>query len=47
MCVCLQDVSRTQVDEANEQILTIITYVGCGVSALFSGITFLTYTAFE
>ncbi|KAM7374579.1 hypothetical protein PAMP_007226 [Pampus punctatissimus] len=41
------DVSRTQVDPANEQILTIITYVGCGVSSLFLGITVLTYTAFE
>ncbi|XP_030294724.1 adhesion G-protein coupled receptor G4 [Sparus aurata] len=43
----LLDVSRTQVDPANEQILTIITYVGCGVSSLFLGITVLTYTAFE
>ncbi|XP_028277226.1 adhesion G-protein coupled receptor G4 isoform X2 [Parambassis ranga] len=43
----LLDVSRTQVDQANEQILTIITYVGCGVSSLFLGITVLTYTAFE
>ncbi|KAM7398262.1 hypothetical protein PAMA_006254 [Pampus argenteus] len=41
------DVSRTQVDPANEQILTMITYVGCGVSSLFLGITVLTYTAFE
>ncbi|XP_044077831.1 adhesion G-protein coupled receptor G4 isoform X2 [Siniperca chuatsi] len=43
----LLDVSRTQVDPANEQILTIITYVGCGVSSVFLGITVLTYTAFE
>ncbi|XP_076025220.1 adhesion G-protein coupled receptor G4 [Genypterus blacodes] len=43
----LLDVSRTQVDPANEQILTIITYAGCGVSSLFLGITVLTYTAFE
>ncbi|KAF3705649.1 Adhesion G-protein coupled receptor G4 [Channa argus] len=41
------DVSRTQVDPANEQILTIITYLGCGVSSLFLGITVLTYTVFE
>ncbi|XP_075875951.1 adhesion G-protein coupled receptor G4-like [Nelusetta ayraudi] len=54
-CVCdhlthfgvLLDVSRTPVDPANEQILTIITYIGCGVSSLFLGITVLTYTAFE
>ncbi|XP_056254325.1 adhesion G-protein coupled receptor G4 isoform X2 [Seriola aureovittata] len=43
----LLDVSRTQVDPANEQTLTIITYVGCGVSSLFLGITVLTYTVFE
>ncbi|KAK2882115.1 adhesion G-protein coupled receptor G6 [Channa argus] len=43
----LLDVSRTQVDPANEQILTIITYLGCGVSSLFLGITVLTYTVFE
>ncbi|GLD71162.1 adhesion G-protein coupled receptor G4 [Lates japonicus] len=43
----LLDVSRTQVDPANEQILTIITYVGCGVSSLFLGVTVLTYTVFE
>uniref|UniRef100_A0A3Q2FXF7 Adhesion G protein-coupled receptor G4b n=1 Tax=Cyprinodon variegatus TaxID=28743 RepID=A0A3Q2FXF7_CYPVA len=43
----LLDVSRTQLDPANEQILTIITYAGCGVSSLFLGITLLTYMAFE
>ncbi|XP_053298039.1 adhesion G-protein coupled receptor G2 [Pleuronectes platessa] len=43
----LLDVSRTPLDPANEQILTIITYVGCGVSSLFLGITVLTYTVFE
>uniref|UniRef100_H3CGG3 Adhesion G protein-coupled receptor G4b n=1 Tax=Tetraodon nigroviridis TaxID=99883 RepID=H3CGG3_TETNG len=43
----LLDVSRTPVDSDNEQILTIITYLGCGVSSLFLGITILTYTAFE
>ncbi|XP_038159022.1 adhesion G-protein coupled receptor G2-like [Cyprinodon tularosa] len=42
-----RDVSRTQLDPANEQILTIITYAGCGVSSLFLGITLLTYMAFE
>lgn len=42
-----QDVSRTPMDPANEQILTIITYIGCAVSSLFLGITVLTYTAFE
>ncbi|KAK5858800.1 hypothetical protein PBY51_002915 [Eleginops maclovinus] len=43
----LLDVSRTPLDPANEQILTIITYVGCGVSSVFLGITVLTYTVFE
>ncbi|XP_077403345.1 adhesion G-protein coupled receptor G4 [Vanacampus margaritifer] len=43
----LLDVSRAPVDEANEHVLTVITYVGCGVSSLFLGITVLTYTAFE
>lgn len=43
----MQDVSRTQVDATNEQILTIVTYVGCGVSSLFLGVTVLTYTVFE
>ncbi|CAB1333139.1 unnamed protein product [Coregonus sp. 'balchen'] len=37
----------TPVDIPNEEILTIITYLGCGVSSLFLGITVLTYTAFE
>ncbi|XP_047186405.1 adhesion G-protein coupled receptor G4 [Scophthalmus maximus] len=43
----LLDVSRTPVDAADEQILTIVTYVGCGVSSLFLGITVVTYTVFE
>lgn len=47
VCLCAQDVSRIQLDPANDQILTIITYVGCGLSSLFLGITVLTYTIFE
>uniref|UniRef100_A0A3P9LCX2 Adhesion G protein-coupled receptor G4b n=1 Tax=Oryzias latipes TaxID=8090 RepID=A0A3P9LCX2_ORYLA len=43
----LLDVSRIQLDPANDQILTIITYVGCGLSSLFLGITVLTYTIFK
>ncbi|XP_061596777.1 adhesion G-protein coupled receptor G4-like [Cololabis saira] len=43
----LLDVSGSELDPVNEQILTIITYAGCGVSSLFLGITVLTYTAFE
>ncbi|KTG46792.1 hypothetical protein cypCar_00006904 [Cyprinus carpio] len=41
------DVSRTPIDEKNEQILTLITYMGCGVSSCFLGITVLTYTLLE
>ncbi|KAK7125793.1 hypothetical protein R3I93_021229 [Phoxinus phoxinus] len=43
----LLDVSRTPIDEKNERILTIITYMGCGVSSCFLGITVLTYTLLE
>ncbi|KAL2094694.1 hypothetical protein ACEWY4_009413 [Coilia grayii] len=43
----LLDLSRTPVDKTNERILTIISYVGCGVSSVFLGVTVLTYTAFE
>uniref|UniRef100_A0A3Q2PBW2 Adhesion G-protein coupled receptor G2-like n=1 Tax=Fundulus heteroclitus TaxID=8078 RepID=A0A3Q2PBW2_FUNHE len=43
----LLDVSRTQLDPVHEHILTIITYVGCGVSSLFLGVTVVTYLAFK
>ncbi|XP_077388094.1 adhesion G protein-coupled receptor G4a [Festucalex cinctus] len=43
----LLDVSRSPISEADSQILSVISYVGCGVSALFLGITLLTYLAFE
>ncbi|XP_056103665.1 adhesion G-protein coupled receptor G4 [Rhinichthys klamathensis goyatoka] len=43
----LLDVSRTPIDEINERILTIITFMGCGVSSCFLGITVLTYTLLE
>ncbi|KAJ0061921.1 hypothetical protein NL108_014411, partial [Boleophthalmus pectinirostris] len=43
----LLDVSRKPVDPKDEYKLTIISYLGCGVSSLFLGITVLTYTAFE
>uniref|UniRef100_A0A8C1CFP4 Adhesion G protein-coupled receptor G4b n=2 Tax=Cyprinus carpio TaxID=7962 RepID=A0A8C1CFP4_CYPCA len=39
--------SVTPIDEKNEQILTLITYMGCGVSSCFLGITVLTYTLLE
>ncbi|XP_056592030.1 adhesion G-protein coupled receptor G4 [Triplophysa dalaica] len=43
----LLDVSRTPIDEKNEKILTLITYMGCGVSSCFLGITVLTYSLLE
>ncbi|XP_048850853.1 adhesion G-protein coupled receptor G2-like isoform X2 [Brienomyrus brachyistius] len=42
----LLDVSRTPVSEINEKILTVISYLGCGVSSIFLGISVLTYAAF-
>ncbi|XP_041106392.1 adhesion G-protein coupled receptor G6-like isoform X6 [Polyodon spathula] len=57
VCLCnhlthfgvLMDISgtATQIDAKNTKILTIITYIGCGVSAIFSAATLLTYIAFE
>uniref|UniRef100_A0A4W5P844 Adhesion G-protein coupled receptor G6 n=1 Tax=Hucho hucho TaxID=62062 RepID=A0A4W5P844_9TELE len=35
------------IDEKNTKILTFITYIGCGISAIFSAVTLLTYIAFE
>ncbi|XP_043830581.1 adhesion G-protein coupled receptor G4 [Dromiciops gliroides] len=43
----LMDLSRSEVDKINEQILTIITYSGCGISSLFLGIALVTYLAFQ
>ncbi|KAJ7996359.1 hypothetical protein DPEC_G00236280 [Dallia pectoralis] len=43
----LLDISRTPIDKRSEEILTLITYLGCGVSSVFLGVTVLTYTAFE
>ncbi|KAJ4920265.1 hypothetical protein JOQ06_000045, partial [Pogonophryne albipinna] len=34
-------------DPQNNRILTFITYIGCGISAIFSAATLLTYVAFE
>ncbi|XP_057705639.1 adhesion G-protein coupled receptor G2 [Corythoichthys intestinalis] len=42
----LLDVSRTPISEADSQMLTVISYVGCGLSSIFLGITLLTYLAF-
>ncbi|XP_038556127.1 adhesion G-protein coupled receptor G2 isoform X2 [Micropterus salmoides] len=43
----LLDVSRAPISEADSQILTVISYLGCGISSIFLGITLLTYLAFE
>ncbi|XP_029903682.1 adhesion G-protein coupled receptor G6 [Myripristis murdjan] len=57
ICLCdhlthfgiLMDISgaAAQVDGRNTKILTFITYIGCGISAIFSAATLLTYIAFE
>ncbi|XP_057345127.1 adhesion G-protein coupled receptor G6 isoform X2 [Manis pentadactyla] len=57
VCLCdhlthfgvLMDLQGTasQIDSRNTKVLTFITYVGCGISAIFSAATLLTYVAFE
>uniref|UniRef100_A0AAQ6AE05 Adhesion G-protein coupled receptor G6 n=1 Tax=Amphiprion ocellaris TaxID=80972 RepID=A0AAQ6AE05_AMPOC len=57
ICLCthlthfgiLMDVSGASphIDQKNNKILTFITYIGCGISAIFSAATLLTYIAFE
>ncbi|XP_073483953.1 adhesion G-protein coupled receptor G6 isoform X7 [Aquarana catesbeiana] len=57
VCLCnhltnfgiLMDLQRTQayLDPLNAQILTFITYIGCGISAICTAATLLTYIAFE
>ncbi|XP_067240296.1 adhesion G-protein coupled receptor G6 isoform X16 [Chanodichthys erythropterus] len=57
VCLCnhlthfgiLMDISgaAAQIDEKNNRVLTFITYIGCGISAIFSAATLLTYIAFE
>ncbi|KAG2467444.1 AGRG6 protein, partial [Polypterus senegalus] len=44
-----QDISGAapQIDARNTKILTFISYIGCGISAVFSAATLLTYLAFE
>ncbi|XP_071772292.2 adhesion G protein-coupled receptor G4a [Centroberyx gerrardi] len=43
----LLDVDRAPISEADSQILTVISYLGCGISSIFLGVTLLTYLAFE
>ncbi|XP_027863851.1 adhesion G-protein coupled receptor G4 isoform X2 [Xiphophorus couchianus] len=43
----LLDVSQGPMDPEDIRILTIISYLGCGLSSIFLGITLLTYLIFE
>ncbi|KAM6900084.1 adhesion G-protein coupled receptor G2 [Xenentodon cancila] len=44
----LLDLSREGiVDRQHAQILTFITYIGCGISAIFLAVTLLTYLSFQ
>ncbi|XP_026081409.1 adhesion G-protein coupled receptor G4 [Carassius auratus] len=43
----LLDISKTPISAKDEKILTIMSYVGCGISSIFLGVTLLTYLAFE
>ncbi|XP_054886866.1 adhesion G-protein coupled receptor G6-like [Poeciliopsis prolifica] len=43
----LLDVSRGPLDPEDDRILSVISYLGCGVSSIFLGITLLTYLIFE
>ncbi|XP_078261585.1 adhesion G-protein coupled receptor G6 isoform X2 [Rhinoraja longicauda] len=57
ICLCnhlthfgiLLDISGTaqKIDAVNTKILTFITHIGCGISAIFTATTLLTYVAFE
>ncbi|XP_069468904.1 adhesion G-protein coupled receptor G4 [Ambystoma mexicanum] len=41
----LMDLSGEAIDPLNNQILTLITYVGCGISSIFLGVALVTYLA--
>nr|XP_006012590.2 PREDICTED: G-protein coupled receptor 126-like isoform X1 [Latimeria chalumnae] len=57
ICLCnhlthfgiLMDISgdASKFDAENTKVLTFITYIGCGISAIFSAATLVTYIAFE
>uniref|UniRef100_A0A8C2FTB0 Adhesion G-protein coupled receptor G2 n=1 Tax=Cyprinus carpio TaxID=7962 RepID=A0A8C2FTB0_CYPCA len=42
----LLDISKTPITGQHAEILTYITYIGCGISAIFLSVTLLTYLAF-
>ncbi|XP_052463871.1 adhesion G-protein coupled receptor G2 [Carassius gibelio] len=43
----LLDISKTPISGLHAEILTYITYIGCGISAIFLSVTLLTYLAFD
>lgn len=43
----LLDISKTPISVKDEWILTIISYLGSGISSIFLGVTLLTYLSFE
>ncbi|KAM4020047.1 adhesion G-protein coupled receptor G4 isoform 2-T2 [Anomaloglossus baeobatrachus] len=43
----LLDLSRTPLDPLNEHILSLLTYVGCGLASLFIGVALVTYGMFK
>ncbi|XP_054879922.1 adhesion G-protein coupled receptor G6 isoform X3 [Poeciliopsis prolifica] len=57
VCLCnhlthfgiLMDISQTSfiIDAENKKVLTFLSYIGCGISAICSAATLLTYIAFE
>lgn len=43
----LMDLSRTPISALDDRIMTMITYVGCGLSSIFLTVTLLSYIAFD
>ncbi|XP_067312692.1 adhesion G-protein coupled receptor G6 isoform X2 [Pseudorasbora parva] len=43
----LLDISKTPISIKDERILTVISYIGSGISSIFLGVTLLTYLVFE
>lgn len=47
LCIVFQNVDRAPLGVADEKILTVISFLGCGISSIFLGLTLLTYLLFE
>ncbi|XP_025022810.1 adhesion G-protein coupled receptor G4 [Python bivittatus] len=43
----LLDLSRTPLSDADEWVLTLVTYVGCGISSIFLGLALLVYLSID